>query len=118
MPATRVIANAKAVLPVASMTAAAAFYLQLGFDVQGYDPGYAWVLLGGEEILHLREVADLDAARNAASCYLHVGDAGGWHAAWKAAGAPVGPIDDQPWGMREFTLDDPSGNLIRVGQNI
>jgi hypothetical protein len=28
--------------------------------------------------------------------------------------APV----DQPWGMREFTLVDPSGNLVRVGHDL
>jgi hypothetical protein len=25
---------------------------------------------------------------------------------------------DQPWGMREFTLVDPSGNLVRVGHDL
>ena len=28
--------------------------------------------------------------------------------------APV----DQPWGLREFTLVDPSGNLVRVGHDL
>jgi hypothetical protein len=32
-----------------------------------------------------------------------------------AAGLQVTPIDDMPWGMREFTLTDPSGNNIRIG---
>lgn len=114
--ATRIVP--KAILPVAFMESAVAFYRQLGFEVQSYDPGYAWVLHIGEEILHLREVVDLDAAVNAASAYLHVGDVGGWRAAWSAAGVPVGAIEDQPWGMREFTVADPSGNLIRVGQNL
>jgi hypothetical protein len=27
------------------------------------------------------------------------------------------PID-QPWGMREFALVDPSGNLVRVGHDL
>jgi len=26
--------------------------------------------------------------------------------------------DDEPWGMREFTLKDPAGNLIRVGHEL
>ena len=25
---------------------------------------------------------------------------------------------DEPWGMREFTLRDPAGNLIRVGHEL
>lgn len=30
----------------------------------------------------------------------------------------VTPIGDQPWGMREFTLTDPSGNHLRIGHEI
>jgi hypothetical protein len=26
--------------------------------------------------------------------------------------------NDEPWGMREFTLTDPSGNLVRVGHEL
>jgi uncharacterized glyoxalase superfamily protein PhnB len=108
----------KAILPVAAMKPAAAFYRQLGFNVEGHDDGYAWVGHRGDEILHLRQVPGLDRTQNAASCYLHVRDADEWHATWTAAGVTVGPITDQPWGMREFALTDPSGNLIRVGHNI
>lgn len=35
-----------------------------------------------------------------------------------AAALPVTPIANQPWGMREFTLTDPSGNNIRIGGSI
>jgi len=27
-------------------------------------------------------------------------------------------VADQPWGMRDFTLTDPSGVLWRIGQNV
>ncbi|EJH4818460.1 GNAT family N-acetyltransferase, partial [Pseudomonas aeruginosa] len=27
-------------------------------------------------------------------------------------------LEDQPWGMREFALVDPDGNLLRVGQEL
>ncbi|MFU1921534.1 class I tRNA ligase family protein, partial [Klebsiella pneumoniae] len=27
-------------------------------------------------------------------------------------------LEDQPWGMREFALIDPDGNLLRVGQEL
>jgi hypothetical protein len=27
-------------------------------------------------------------------------------------------LEDKPWGLREFALVDPDGNLIRVGQII
>jgi hypothetical protein len=28
------------------------------------------------------------------------------------------PIRDTPWGMREFSVVDPSGNLIRIGTRL
>ena len=28
------------------------------------------------------------------------------------------PAEDKPWGMREATLWDPDGNLLRIGQEI
>ena len=34
-----------------------------------------------------------------------------------ASGLPVGQIDDQDYGMRDFTLTDPSGNRIRIGRS-
>lgn len=30
----------------------------------------------------------------------------------------IGAPQDQPWGMRDFTLIDPSGVLWRIGQNL
>ena len=36
-----------------------------------------------------------------------------------AEGIPrVTAPEDKPWGMREFALVDPSGNLIRVGHDL
>ena len=57
-----------------------------------------------------------DPERNGAGCYLVVQDADEWHARMNAEGLPVTPIEDQPWGMREYTLTDPSGNRIRIGR--
>jgi hypothetical protein len=41
-------------------------------------------------------------------------DAEGWHGRMAAAGSPVTEMADQPWGMREFTLTNPSGNRVRI----
>ncbi|CAN5834609.1 N/A [soil metagenome] len=108
---------AKPILPVADMERAVGFYRQLGFEVEAYDPGYNIVSHSGEEILHLRVVEDLNPASNAASVYFHVQDVDAVHAEWASDGVATDGVVDQPWGMREFTVTDPAGNLIRVGQN-
>ncbi len=108
--------SAAPILPVADMAAAVAFYQELGFDVIGHDDGYALVLHGDEEIFHLRLEPGLDPVGNPAALYLHVDDADAWHARWRDVGASG--VADEPWGMREFSLRDPSGNLIRVGHNL
>ena len=106
----------KAILPVARMSESITFYRRLGFEVRSYDPNYAFVINAGVEVCHLRVVDDL--TDNAAAVFLHVPDAAVWHTRWGADGVPVEPLKDAPWGMREFSVTDPSGNLLRVGHNL
>lgn len=111
-------------LPVMDMGDAVAFYERAGFGVRVYaddggDPGegFAFVEYDGQSVFDLEAVADLDPAANRAACYLITADADAWHARLSASGLPVTPLADQPWGMREFTLADPSGNHIRIGRS-
>lgn len=106
------------IFPAADMAASMAFYRAAGFVVDTYDAGYAFVLSEGREVLHLARADSLDPARNQAACYLNTAHADDWHTTWTAAGLPVSAIEDQPHGMREFEIRDPSGNLLRVGRNI
>jgi uncharacterized glyoxalase superfamily protein PhnB len=106
------------VLPVHDMTAALDFWRRLGFEVESYDDGYAWVRNGGQELLHLAATDGLDPTRNRTAVHLHVQDASAWHRRWAETDVAVTPLVDQPWGMREFRTHDPSGNLVRVGQNV
>jgi catechol 2,3-dioxygenase-like lactoylglutathione lyase family enzyme len=105
------------IFPVRDMEEARQFWLRAGVEVELYDAGYAFVLFGGVEIAHLALHADLDSASNAAACYVHVDDAHAWHARWQETGLPVTAVQVQPWGMVEFQVRDPSGNLLRVGRN-
>ena len=114
-PGTRIVT--KIIFPVDDLDAAAGFYRVLGFDVETWDGSYAWVTNGGDEVLHLARPDAFDRAANRAAGYFHVQDADAWHRAWTEAGVEVSPVVDQPWGMREFSLHDPAGNLLRVGQN-
>lgn len=108
-------------LPVTELAEAKAFYERAGFSVRFYiDPdgrpgGFAFVDFDGQSVFDLG-VEDIDPARNRAGCYLVVRDVDDWHTRMAAAGLPVTPVADQPWGMREYALTDPSGNRVRIGQ--
>jgi len=58
----------------------------------------------------------LSPETNGAGCYIVLDDVDGWHDRLVSAGLPVTAVEDMPWGMHEFTLTDPSGNHIRIGQ--
>ncbi len=114
-PAERIVT--KIIFPVREMGPAVDHYRAIGFEVEAYDDTYAWVRHRGEEILHLALVADLDPERNAAAGYFHVQDPEAWHRVCSAA-VETGELADRPWGMREFAMRDPSGNVLRVGANL
>lgn len=102
--------------PTRDMAESRSFYEAAGFEVTRYDDGYFFVVRDGEELLHLVHSPDLDPDNNRAACYLHCSFAEVWHREWADAGLPVSLLEDRPWGKREFSVIDPSGNLIRVGQ--
>ena len=109
-------------LPVVDMAQAVAFYERAGFGVRqwfetdGAPGGFAFVDFDGQSVFDLG-VEPIDPDRNGAGCYLNVADPDAWHQRLVAAGLPVGPINDQDYGMRDFTLTDPSGNRIRIGRS-
>lgn len=105
------------IFPVRDMGEAREFWTRAGLEVEPYDEGYAFVLAGGAEIAHLHRVLHLNPEHNPAACYVHVVDPAEWHDRWKAAGLPVTDLRVEPWGMQEFSVRDPSGNLVRVGRN-
>lgn len=109
--------NAIPILPVHDMETAVAFWSRLpSLTVDQYEgSGYAFVLHGGAEVAHLALFSDLDVTRNRAGCYIHLPDIDERYAECVDAGLPVAEIRDEPWGMREFRLTDPSGNVLRIG---
>jgi catechol 2,3-dioxygenase-like lactoylglutathione lyase family enzyme len=110
--------DSTAIFPVVDMGEEVAFYRRLGFKVEAFDAGYAWVSHDGHEILHLRRAFDLDPALNESAAYLRVTSADEWHGTWGRETTALSDLEDKPWGMREFSFTDPSGNLIRVGHNL
>jgi catechol 2,3-dioxygenase-like lactoylglutathione lyase family enzyme len=103
------------------------FYERLGFESRGAAPdrwGYI-ILSRGDVWLHVTLDPDVDPFTTASSCYLYVDDADALHAAWEAVVTPdpttgsriVAP-ETTDYGMREFAVVDPSGNLLRVGTRL
>ena len=103
------------ILPVRDLDEAREFWTRAGLEVQVYDEGYAFVLDSGEECIHLAVHRSVDPGANLSACYVHVPDVAGWHGRLADAGLPVSPVREEPWGMTEFSVRDPSGNLVRVG---
>jgi catechol 2,3-dioxygenase-like lactoylglutathione lyase family enzyme len=111
----RGLVRAVPVLPADDIDASRAFWTAAGFGVEAYSSDFAIAEQEGVE-LHLVVRGEIDGDRGEA--YLHVGDVDATHARWKAAGVAVSPLQDEPWGMREFSVVDPGGNRVRVGRSI
>lgn len=110
-------------LPVLDLPDAVAFYERAGFSVRVYrdehgegGEGFAFVDFEGQSVFDLDAAPDLDPAANRAGCHLITTEADTWHARMQSEDLPVTALADQPWGMREFTLTDPSGNRVRIGR--
>ncbi len=116
MPASDRSDYACPVLPSLDFDETEAWYNRLGFKTLGRWESYLIVVHGTLE-LHFWPCDDR-AICEASGAYLQVGDVEAYDAAWRPlieAPARIGALADQPWGMREFPLWDPHGNLFRVG---
>ena len=115
------------ILPCLDIAATRQLYETIGFTVQGVwdDYGYMILTAGGAE-LHFTEMPELDPWANTSGGYLRLDDVDGLSDRIAGLGWPVdavsiprfGPAVDTPWGMRETSWIDPSGNLIRAGRDI
>lgn len=111
------------ILPSRSIPATVAFYRQLGFegDAHAFDSGYAIMQRGAVEI-HFFTHKELVPAESSAGCYLRVLDVESIYRAFAACSLPkqgiprMDTLEDKPWGLREFAVVDPDGNLLRIGQ--
>jgi hypothetical protein len=71
--------------------------------------------------MHFFLFKDISPDQNYAQCYWRPEDVDALYAEGRAAGLPssgtprLAPVEDKPWGMREFAFSDPNGNLAWVG---
>jgi catechol 2,3-dioxygenase-like lactoylglutathione lyase family enzyme len=108
------------ILPSQDLSITRSFYESLGFKAGYHDDRYD-ILRRGNLVVHLEHQHDLIPATNRTSCYWRVADADVLYQQFASLGLRSEGLPsltaprDESWGMREFTLRDPAGNLIRVG---
>ena len=99
---------------------ALAFYEQrLGFTVDFvYEGFYASVSRGGA-VIHLKDAPKLDGERahrksgEHLDAFLHVSGVRELHDELVDRGAPIAkPLDERPWGARDFYVEDPDGYIL------
>ena len=110
------------ILPSRCLSDTLAFYRRFGFGGKIHGDGSYALLARGTAELHFFSCKDLCPAESSAMCYIRVADVESFYRAVGLADLPRSGIPRQdvlaekPWGMREFAVVDPDGNLIRIGQ--
>jgi hypothetical protein len=103
------------VLPCLNMVETIKFYQRLGFETYMY-AGYLVVNFQRAEI-HFWETDDTHLANNS-GCYIHVQQIEEFYQQYQNQQIihPQGKLEAKSWGMKEFSILDNSGNLIRFGE--
>jgi catechol 2,3-dioxygenase-like lactoylglutathione lyase family enzyme len=107
-------------LPSRDLVATSQFYARLGFRETFRDEGWLIVERGSLQIEFFPS-ANHNPRKITASCCIRVSDLDPLHQAFSGAGLSTSSRDvppitspvDQPWGLREFAVVDPDGNLLR-----
>ena len=112
----------KAFVPAKDFELSKRFYADMGFELAWSSDDMAYFHAGGSSFLlqrfYVKEHAD--------NFMMHmlVEDVEAW---WRHVnstqlgdkyGVRILPLADRPWGIRDFTVDDPTGVLWRIGQSI
>jgi catechol 2,3-dioxygenase-like lactoylglutathione lyase family enzyme len=103
------------ILPSADLDRTAEFYRALGMAEVEQHEGYLLMHAGPVE-LHFTSG---EGSPGHGEAFLHVPTAAMlWKRLKSQDVAGLGPLEDQPYGLREFVVVDPDGNRIRVGSLI
>jgi catechol 2,3-dioxygenase-like lactoylglutathione lyase family enzyme len=103
------------ILPSTDLDRTSVFFQGFGMEEVGRSEGYLIMGFLGVE-LHFSHRESSVAAGEA---FVMVPDAGRLWKRYKSQDAGgLGPVEDQPHGLREFVVTDPDGNRIRVGSPI
>lgn len=112
----------KAFVPARDFELSKRFYVDLGFEFESLSDDLAYFHAGECSFL-LQRFYVREHAENF-MMHMLVEDVEAW---WsrvesqqlaKKYGVRVNPPEDRPWGIRDFTIDDPTSVLWRIGQSI
>ncbi|MFZ6680998.1 VOC family protein [Undibacterium sp. Tian12W] len=112
----------KAFVPAKNFETSLAFYQDLGFEVVFSEDGIAHLKYEQHSFM-LQEFYVADHTNNF-MMHILVDDVGIWHQFIVSSGivekykVRLTPVVEQAYGMRDFTLTDPSGVLWFIGQEI
>ena len=112
-------------LPCRSVNATVGFYKRLGFEGGAHESNSEYAILQrGAVELHFFTHKELVPAESSAGCYIRVLDVENIYRSLSSCQLPrtgiprMDTLEDKPWGLREFAIVDPDGNLLRIGQII
>jgi len=109
------------VLAVEDLAASRAFWVErLGFHVDKLVDGWAF-LSRGECHVRIGDCPGIRSMRTTPDhswfAYLHVNDAQALFEEYQRREVPIWhPVEDKPWGLREFGIVTPDGHRIVFGQ--
>ena len=104
-------------LRVRDVRAAQEYYRNvLGFQIAWlWQNDYGAVIRGNIQIYFTK----VDDPGPGVCCCLDFDDADAIYEEFRSKGARIASeIETKPWGMREFTIEDPNGHLFRVGHGV
>ena len=105
-------------LASADIAASVAWYRdKLGFNIGNLFPDHGYAILWRDDIeIHLWKCDDPKIAEMT-SAYIRPDDIDAIHAEMQGAGegGRISEVVDRDWGMREFYVWDPDGNLLKFG---
>lgn len=108
-------------LPMLNKSNTRHYYVnQLGFQELGDYEKYLMVKKDNIEI-HFFEFKELDPRENYGMIYIRTDDIDSLYKSMlekKIEIHPNSPLENKPWGQREFALLDPNNNLLTFGQRI
>jgi len=116
------VTEVKAFVPARDFELSKRFYQDLGFTLASEGGGVAYFHHGHSSFL----LQDFCVEEHIDNFMMHllVESVDDWYQHINGAGIPekyqvkIGPVEVQPWRMRDFVLFDPSGVLWRIAQNV